>query len=180
MSGNPITKLRLPTLGLLLWFATSAGAHVGDRLYPIAYLSDEMIEEIRLDDGSVDEWYELVGEPTMTLLDFREDQQGSTPDPADLDFRIWLAWHDDPPRFYVAYVASDDVYKNNHDYTVTDFSGRHLIQRHDSIVLGIDGDHSGGNSASGMKLEGWEELSGQTQYYEELPSKGVEIEKRRP
>ena len=168
MSRNLNTKLWYPALGLLLSWAMSAGAHVGDRVYPIAYLSDEMLERIDLEDGLVDEWYELVGQPAMTLLDFREDQEGSIPDPADLDLRIWLAWHDDPPRFYVACVASDDVYKNNHDYNVTDFSGRNLIQRNDSIVLGIDGDHSGGNSASGMKLEGWEELSGKTQYYEAI------------
>ena len=168
MSDNPITKLCRPALGLLLALAMSAGAHVGDRVYPIAYLSDEMLERIDLKDGLADEWQDLVGEPSMTLLDFAESFGNSELDPSDLDFRIWLAWHDDPPRFYVAYVASDDVYKNNHDYTVTDFSGRHLIQRHDSIVLGIDGDHSGGNSASGMKLEGWEELSGQTQYYEAI------------
>ena len=168
MSRNRITRLWLPTLGMLLWFGMSARSHVGDRVYPVTYLSDEMLSEIQLDDGSVDEWYDLVGQPAMTLLDFREELEGSIPDPADLDLRIWLAWHDDPPRFYVAYVASDDVYKNNHDYNVTDYSGRHLIQRHDSIVLGIDGDHSGGNSASGMKLEGWEELSGQTQYYEAI------------
>ncbi len=49
-------------LGLVLW-AVSAGAHIGDCLYPIHYLSDEMLEKIDLKDGSVDEWQELIGEP---------------------------------------------------------------------------------------------------------------------
>ena len=31
-----IKNLCYPTLGLLLWLAIQAGAHVGDRLYPIA------------------------------------------------------------------------------------------------------------------------------------------------
>ena len=67
----------------------SAGAHVGDRVYPIAYRSDEMLERIDLQDGSVDEWYELVGEPAITLLDFTKDYEDGSPlDPADLDFRI--------------------------------------------------------------------------------------------
>ena len=44
----------------------SAGAHVGDRLYPIAYLSEEMLAQIQLHYGRIDEWYELVGEPAMT------------------------------------------------------------------------------------------------------------------
>ena len=166
--GKAKACLTILAAALVFLSGMSVRAHVGDRVYPVAYLSDEMLEEIRLDDGSVDEWYELVGDPAMTLLDFRETLEGSIPDPSNLDFRIWLAWHDDPPRFYVAFVASDDVYKNNHDYNVTDYSGRALIQRSDSIILGIDGDHSGGNDASGMKLEGWEELSGQTQYYEAI------------
>ena len=101
-----IKKLCYPTLGLLLWLAIQAGAHVGDRLYPIVYLSDEMLAEIQLDDGSVDEWYELVGEPTLSLLDFKEEIANSPLDPSDLDFRIWLAWHDEPARLYVAFVAS--------------------------------------------------------------------------
>ena len=46
-----------------------ADAHVGERVYPIAYVTDEMVEHIRVDDGSVDEWYELVGEPSLTTLD---------------------------------------------------------------------------------------------------------------
>ena len=44
-----------PTLGLLLWLAIQAEAHVGDRLYPIAYLSDEMLAEIQLGDGQIHE-----------------------------------------------------------------------------------------------------------------------------
>ena len=48
----------------------------------------------------------------MTLLDFTDSSDSSELDPLDLDFRIWLAWHDDPARFYVAFVASDGVYQN--------------------------------------------------------------------
>ena len=115
-----------------------AGAHVGDRVYPIAYLSDEMLAEIRLDDGSVEEWYELIGEPAMTLLDFTKDYEDGSPlNPTDLDFRIWLAWHDDPVRFYAAFVASDDVYKNTYDITKDIRADIMLV--HDSIMLAIAG-----------------------------------------
>ena len=137
MSRNPVTKIRLPALGLLLSLAMSAGSHVGDRVYPVTYISDEMLSEIRLDDGSVDEWYDPVGPSCHErLLAASADEDGSIPDPADLHFRL-LDWpgHDDLPRYYVAYVACDDVYKNNGDYTVIDSQGRHLIQRHDIIVL---------------------------------------------
>ena len=59
-------------------------AHLGDRVYPIPYLSDEMLAGIQLDDGLVDEWYELVGELTLSLLDFTEEIHRSRLDPADL------------------------------------------------------------------------------------------------
>ena len=60
-------------LGLLLSLgipAPPAGAHSGDRVYPIPELTDGMLEKVDFNDGSVDEWYDLIGEPTMTLLDF--------------------------------------------------------------------------------------------------------------
>ena len=142
-------------LGLVLGLAISAGAHFGDRVYPIVELTDEMLAEIRLDDGSVDEWFDLVGEPSMTLLDF-----GSLipHDPSNLDFRIWLAWTDEPPRFYVAFVGSDDVYQNTHDYNVSSTPTRDIIDN-DSITPVIDGDHSGGAGCPGnCSLEEWAEI----------------------
>ncbi len=160
-----IKKLCNPTLGLLLWVALQAGAHVGDRLYPIAYLSDEMLAEIQLGDGQIQEWIDLIGEPTLTLLDFTEEIADSPLDPSDLDFRIWLAWHDEPARLYVAFVASDDVYKNTHDYGSSNVN-RQYVHMNDSITLAIDGDHSGGaGNSNGDPMERWIEGHGQTQFY---------------
>ena len=143
MTGLRIRNQRWAAPGLVLWLAVSAGAHIGDRVYPVGYLSDGMLEQIDLKDGSVEEWQDLVGEPSMTLLDFAEVDEGR-PDPSDLDFRIWLAWHDDPARFYVAFVGSDDIYKNDHDFNVGDNSVRDSMGLNDSIFLVIDGDHGGG------------------------------------
>ena len=163
-----IRKQWHPSLGLLLWLAVSAGAHSGERVFPISYLSDEMLSEIRLDDGSINEWIEFVGEPTMTLLDFWE-QGGTAPDLSDLDFRIWLGWHDDPARLYVAFVSSDDVYKNTHDYDAIRGSLRSIMHIHDSISLAIDGDHSGGVGCTNDCLEeDWREFHTATQYYEAI------------
>ena len=164
MNPDPVTKLRLPTLGLLLWFAMSAGAHVGDRVYPIAYLSDGMLERIDLEDGLVEEWQELIGEPTMTMLDFTEEQMGVKADPTDLDFRIWLAWHDDPARLYLAFQGSDDDYKNDHDYS-SESPASSLIILQDCITLALDGDHSGGAGCSSCSEEGWLDAHGKTQVY---------------
>lgn len=142
MTDMRIEKQCCHGLVLVLWLAVSAGAHVGDRVYPVSYLSDEMLEQIDLRDGLADEWQELVGEPAMTLLDFHSI---ADPDRSDFDFRIWLAWLDDPPRFYMAFVSSDDVYKNTHNYDVVDYMGLN-----DSISLVIDGDHSGGAGCSAV------------------------------
>ena len=147
----------------LLLLAVSAGAHAGGRVYPIAYLTDGMLAEIQLDDGSVDEWYALLGEPTMTLLDF-EDERGSEPDPSDLDFGIWLAWHDQPARLYVAFAATDDLYKNTYDSGSGELEGSMLFQ--DNIFLGIDADHSGGEGVDhSAETSEWLEVYGQTQAY---------------
>ena len=139
-------------------------AHVGDRAFPIVKLSDENLTEIQLGDGFVNEWFDLVGEPTLTLLDFSSLEDFVALDPSDLDFRIWLAWHDEPTRIYVAFVASDDVYKNTHDYQLID-----AIFLNDSIQVAIDGDHSGGAGLTGSSSdEEILEAEGQTQRYEAI------------
>ena len=153
MTDMRIEKQCCHGLVLVLWLAVSAGAHIGDRVYPVSYLSDEMLEQIDLKDGSVDDWQELIGEPSMTLLDFRSLGDLVELDPSNLDFRIWLAWHDDPARFYVAFVASDDIYKNDHDYHVSDTSVRDSMDLNDSISLVIDGDHGGGPGCGNVCLE---------------------------
>ena len=168
-----------PALSVLLLVAVSASllaqaglsaradAHSGGRVYPVAELTDEMLEQIQLHDGRIDEWIELIGEPAMTLLDFQTRSNYLPPDPSDLDFRIWLAWHDDPDRFYVAFVASDDVYQNDHDHD--GYGIRRNIPNHDSITLTIDGDHGGGAGTTSTSTE--EELMearGQAQRYDAI------------
>ena len=136
-------------LGLLVGSALAAGlsaqagAHGGYRVFPIPELTDEMLEQIQLDDGSVAEWFDLLDEPTMSLVDFR--WYGHMPDPSDLDFRIWLAWHDEPDRLYVAFTASDDA------HLIYDEPTEYYLGKPE-LILAIDGDHSGGGSG----LESWE------------------------
>ena len=165
---NRIRNCWHAAFSLLLWLPASAAGHVGERLYPISYLSGEMLAEVQLD-GRIDEWFELIGDPAMTSLDFRKIGEEEPPDPATLDFRIWLAWHDDPARFYVAFVGTDDVYENSHDYSVR---LRSFFGSNDSIGLAIDGDHSGGGGCRFQdcwETEGaWPEAQGQTQEYEAI------------
>ena len=141
-------------LCLALSLATSAGAHSGGRVYPIAELTDEMLEKIQLDDGSAEEWYDLIGEPTMSLVDFR--LYGTVPDPSDLDFRIWLAWHDDPARLYIAFSSSDDVYYES-------WAGHDI-----ELQLTIDGNHSGGDGYSNFTFDESEGVWGEAQQYKAM------------
>ena len=139
---------------VLLTLTTSAAAHMGNRLYPIPEISDEMLERIRFDDESVDEWYELVGEPTMSLIDFQYNNT-DLPDPSSLDFRIWIAWHDDPVRIYLAFSASDDVHISSRGM------GSDI-----EIILAVDADHSGGEGGySNLSFEEAEGSWGGAQQY---------------
>ena len=123
-----------------------AQSHVGDRVYPIYELTEEVVAQIDVKDGLPDEWTER--EPTLTLLDFELNpffsdisQDISQPDPGDLDFRIWLGWTRSPSRIYVAAIMADDAYEN--DYPGPEKSSFSMLAN-DSMALLIDADHSGG------------------------------------
>ena len=126
--------IRVLTLASGLVFSGQAHGHFGDRIIPIFEITDDMLAQIELD-GLIDEWPEVYGEPTLTPLDFSRYQY----DPADLDFRIWLGWHDATDRIYVGAVFFDDAYWT--DYKEADPRG---WWDEDSMELIIDGDHSGG------------------------------------
>ena len=46
--------------------AISSEARWPDRLYPFRELTDEMVAQIDLKDGSIEDWLEVLGEPTLT------------------------------------------------------------------------------------------------------------------
>ena len=143
MKAMEITWLLVPALtlcGPLL-----VHGHQGDRVYPIL----EITEEARIDlkDGVVDDWSELLGEPTFTALDFTAfewidpDAESTAYDPSSLDFRIWLGWGRNPSRLYVAGIFSDDVFVGPDSEFSTALGGRQ-----DHMFLYVDGDHDGAPS----------------------------------
>ena len=132
------------TVALAIGPATMRGhAHVGDVVYPFTEITDEMLGELDLTDGSVKDWGDLMGEPTLTLLDFTADRSiYNTPerDPEDLDFRVWLGWHGGAGKLYLGVQVSDDRYVGGYDPgNEEDFQ-----TSYDGISLQIDADHSGG------------------------------------
>ena len=139
-------KLALSLAG----FLSVANAQPPDRIYPVMQLTDRDVAEIDVTDGSVEDWENIVGEPTLTPLDFAGTffagpagpfVVGSY-DPSDMDFRIWLGWHDATDRIFFAMERVDDVYVNDFDREDENLS---IMVFHDSSVLfAVDGDHSGG------------------------------------
>ena len=136
-------KLALSLAG----FLSVAEAQPPDRIYPIMQLTDRDVAEVDVTDGSVEDWEIIVGEPTLTPLDFAETYffgpfvVGSY-DPSDMDFRIWLGWHDATDRIFFAMERVDDVYVNEFD---REDEYLDMMLWHDSSVeFAVDGDHSGG------------------------------------
>ena len=84
-----------------------ATAHEGDRVVPILEITDDILAQIDLRDGTTDEWPDLLGEPTLKTIDFEMDDFSY--DSSDLDFAMWLGWHGELDRIYFAGAFADDV-----------------------------------------------------------------------
>lgn len=135
----------LPIRSAILFFliVISTEAQVSDQVYPFIELTDEMRAQIDLKDGSVEDWLEVLGEPTLTPLDLATSFWGAEYDPSSFDFRIWLAWHHGRNHLFVAAEMVDDfihVHSNDRFTSSPGFTGGDL-----TVVFGVDGDNSGGN-----------------------------------
>ena len=127
---------------LKLLTAISLEAQWQDRLFPFTELTEEMRAEIDLKDGSVDDWLEVLGEPTLTPLDFAiRPHMFPDYDPSSFDFRLWLAWHDASNHLFVAAEIVDDIYVH-----VDEFFERHtrFPPVEATVHFLVDGDRSGG------------------------------------
>lgn len=150
-------------LMVLLMSSAASTAHTGDRLFPFYELTDEMLAAIDIHDGFIDEWYD-VGEPSMTVLDCRTWRDKILPDPSNLDFGIWLAWHDESNRIFFAIAAIDDEYVNTHDRSAE--GEQSSMYYHDNIAFQIDADHSGGTGhRNETPVEEYPLIFGRTQQY---------------
>ena len=131
-------------LGLLplLGPAGVTHAHMGDEVYLFYELLDEDLRRIDLTDGSVDDWLEVLGEPSLTAIDFH--WPNAPYDPSNVDNRFWLAWHRSSGTLWVAMERFDDVYFNNYggEIAPSGLSTMFLWDSHYEFM--IDGDHSGG------------------------------------
>ena len=129
----PTYLVALLTLAPLLGAASAAHAHIGDEIYPIFELLDEDLDRIDLTDGSVEDWLEVLGEPSLTGADFYYPY--SHYDPTNCDTRFWLGWHRRSGTLWVAMERFDDIYLNN-------YAGEILESGDSYLSFMVDGDHS--------------------------------------
>lgn len=142
-------------LALILGVASGASAHIGDTIYLFYEIPDADVADIDFDDGTVDDWRDVVGDPAVTALDFLPLAvgDGAGYDPNDMDYLIWFGWNETTGTIWGAMERTDDVYVNEYEGGNTgDF------WRWDSCMeLMIDGDHSGGAYAGPANCDGCDE-----------------------
>ena len=126
---------------LTLLVSAALDAQWSDRLYPFRELTDEMRARIDLKDGTVEDWSEVLGEPTLTPLDFATPPSYPEYDPSSFDFRIWLAWHDAGNHLFVAAEIVDDTYVGDHPDRPA-----HIPPWEAVVHFSVDGDGSGGTT----------------------------------
>jgi hypothetical protein len=139
-----ITLIALGTVCLWFGFPEDTDAHKGDRIYPFYELTDEDLLSIDVNDGSVGDWLEVVGDPALVLSDFAPSSLWASYDPSDFDYRIWLGWNQAANRIYVAMERTDDIYVNKFNRNGSQSYSR-LMQFHDSSInFWVDAAHRGG------------------------------------
>ncbi len=134
--------LGLLTLAALLGTAPAAHAHIGDEIYPLYELLDEDLQHIDLTDGSVEDWHDILGEPSLTGADFY--YLDAHYDPTNCDNRFWLGWHRRSGTLWVAMERFDDIYHNNYAGEVNEWGFPTMNRWDSSFSFMVDGDHSGG------------------------------------
>ena len=128
--------------------ANNATGHDGSVIFPLYQLQPDQLPDIY--DGTIQEWHDLLGEPTLTLSDFVpvDDLRGKAAfshSVEDLQVEVYLGWTAAPPRVYVAVERYDDV------HIVVDREIYGALSS-DGIHFSIDADHSAGRYAWGLPL----------------------------
>ncbi|MCY3737429.1 MAG: hypothetical protein OXG13_13560 [Gemmatimonadaceae bacterium] len=134
--------LYLLTLIPLLGLSSATHAHIGDQIYPFYELLDEDLHRIDLTDGSVEDWYDVLGEPSLTAADFYSP--ASHYDPGSVDNRFWLGWHRRSGTLWIAMERYDDIYHNNYAGEINELGLSTMNRWDSSFSFMVDGDHSGG------------------------------------
>jgi len=137
------TFLAILAVSLVIGLASGAGAHIGGKIYNWYEISQADLASIDIRDGSIADWENVVGDPSLYATDFYFDPtvgDGAQYNPADLNYRMWLGWNQALDHTYCAMERVDDVYVNEYaGGSPGDF------WKYDGIEFMMDGDHSGGD-----------------------------------
>lgn len=121
--------------------ASGASGHVGTRIYPIYEVPSQDLPDLH--DGSFEDWLDIAPSPSIEPVDF-VSVAGPSAGPDDLAVQGYLLWHARSQRLYIGFRRVDDVAVDWYDGTDP---GK--VNRFDSIVFAVDGDHSGGAYCTG-------------------------------
>ncbi len=149
-------------------------AHTGDRVFGIMEIPTSALPSF--DDGTISDWLDVVPE-SLLMTDFHSLSGGKLSFPAEIDpkdftFRVFLAWHYRSQRILVALGRVDDEYIDEFTYTVR---GVEYVATGagDEVLIGIDGDHSGGIFNYFAELDEEEQrlnTASQAQLYSAIPT----------
>ena len=142
----------LLAMGLILGLTSGASAHIGEQVYLLFELPEADLADIDLRDASIADWEDVVGDAQLVTTDFFQDPtvgDGAQYDPADLDYRIWLAWNGNAGTIWMGMERIDNIYIN--EYAGGDLGS---LWRQDAIEFMLDGDHTGGDY-TGSADENW-------------------------
>jgi len=125
---------------MVLAFGTASSAHIGGLVFPIFELPTSDLPDIQ--DGTLDDWEDVLPGTSLDHNSFEplNVADGAAVDPADLAYRMFMAWHSAGQHFWVCIERVDDVYINT--YEGGDLTG---LWRFDSVEVMLDGDHTGGS-----------------------------------
>lgn len=125
---------------LALVFAVSMAGLAGAQVYPIYELPTTELPDLY--DGSLQDWEDVLPGTSLTHDDFAPlaVADGAGIDPADLAYRMYMAWNSADQRIYMCIERVDDVYINPYE------GGAPMnMWTSDGAEIMLDGDHSGGD-----------------------------------
>ncbi|MEW6753539.1 MAG: hypothetical protein AB1505_21525 [Candidatus Latescibacterota bacterium] len=132
-------KVSILLLGVCLVAAGAVGAQQ-QAIYQIYELATSDLPDLY--DGSLEDWEDVLPGTSLTHDDFAPlaVEDGAGINPADLAYRMYMAWNSADQRFYFCIERVDDVYVNTYEG-----GNPQMLWQHDGAEVMLDGDHTGGD-----------------------------------
>jgi hypothetical protein len=131
---------KLSILLLAVCMMVAFGGVLGAQVYPLYELPTDELPDLY--DGTLADWEDVLPGTSLTHDDFAPLAvgDGAGIDPADLAYRIYMAWNSADQRVYFCIERIDDVYINTYEG-----GSPENIWKYDGAELMLDGDHTGGD-----------------------------------